>query len=688
VSRSAADSTREFLLGHRSTTQTTNTLGGGKTALRTTYCALMMRLMRSTVFALALIDGIDCTNEVSLQQIEDLLSSSQCQDIYMDVGTNIGVQIRKMYEPHHYTGANMLVHFDKLFGPTPRCGVCTIGLEPNPRHSEKLHSLTQHLQAAGAGVIVLHGAALDRNGSINLQIDSDNSQWDLGASVLSEKSSNARMEQVPAFDLASLVSRMDRHVSRTGGSLMMKMDVEGAEDLLIPHLINSRRAAVPGQSLICAIDEIYIEWHHENTALKLPKEARESIARLNEQVKLLFEAQHGAKPSFLRRCNTKVFAMDDETFGLDGADLHGNGAFPLPTQPICPRRSRPVVGNSNRETCHSKAISLSKQVACEELKREDLFGAEFRDNCIHSDCRDHSETLPVHVAGEMSIELSRLFDRVGSKWGRDQITQALARAVESGGTIRGATLFTIVNNQSRCMTENYLIHLSTVVRQSNNSQLTVMLFCEDSPMGHFCQRLREAFRTSSFGVECIVPKEWNPPHKAGFKDFEYNRITYLRQVIAYTLLLLYKQQAALWNDIDYVWRQHPSLLLTHILAGTSGAVGAGIAEDQSGRINGGLGFFSFRGINYLRRWISRVEPHEHADQDHEPLQIGRIALGNEEDVHSCKRGAGLYAQHFTCCDKLGCMMREGVWKAGKMCGDAIVVEWGHSSALTPPPNIS
>ena len=211
-----------------------------------------------------------------------------------------------------------------------------------------------------------------------------------------------------------------------------------------------------------------------------------------------------------------------------------------------------------------------------------------------------------------------------------------------------------------------------------------MLFCEDSPVGHFCQRLREAFRTSSFGVECIVPKEWYPPHKMSWGNLEFNRVSYLRQVIAYTLLLLYKQQAALWNDIDYVWRQHPSLLLTHILAGTPGAVGAGIAEDQSGRMNGGVAFFTFRGINYLRRWISRIDPHLHMDQDHEPLQIGRIALGTEEDVRSCKRGAGLYAQHFTCCDKLVCMMREGVWKAGKMCGDAIVVEWGRSKALTPP----
>ena len=64
-----------------------------------------------------------------------------------------------------------------------------------------------------------------------------------------------------------------------------------------------------------------------------------------------------------------------------------------------------------------------------------------------------------------------------------------------------------------------------------------------------------------------------------------------------------------------------------MLDGAPGALGAGVREDTTGRINGGLAFFSTAGTNYLRRWISRIEPQLHMDQDHEPFQFGRIALG-------------------------------------------------------------
>ena len=605
--------------------------------------------------------------------LEHLLESFHCRDIYMDVGTNIGVQIRKVYEPHYYQGANMIRHFDSLFGPKPRCGVCTIGLEPNPRHAARLDSLTKHLQDAGAGVLVLRGAALDKNSSIELQIDSDNSRWDLAASVYSPTVTGRRKELVPAYDLAALVGRLDQHVSGTGGSLMMKMDVEGAEQILLPHLLNSRRPEFPGQSLICAIDEIYIEWHHHNQVLRLSDESRESIAQLREQIGLLFATSTGAgRPSFLRRCTTKVLSMDDETFGFDGADFKGNGGFPLPEQPICPPRS-PMshrdVPISTNALCFANDSSLSDEIACEELKRKDLFSADFLDNCIHSDCRIHprgTETLPVEVAGKMSDELRRTFNLVGSRWGKRAIKKALAMAAGLHGTIRGATLFAITNNQSRCLTENYLIHLSNVVANSD-LPLFVMLFCDDSEVGRFCLRLRHEFGTERFKVGCIVPQKWTPPNSASFKSPNYNRLTYLRQAIGYILLLVYKQPAVLWNDIDYVWRKHPSLLVAHMLDGTPGALGAGVREDTTGRINGGLAFFSTAGTNYLRRWISRIEPQLHMDQDHEPFQFGRIALGSEEDVHTCRRGAGLYAQHFTCCSKVDCMKEKGVWKAGRLC---------------------
>ena len=39
-----------------------------------------------------------------------------CQHVYLDMGTNTGIQIRKLYEPHLFPNALVLPIFDKFFG--------------------------------------------------------------------------------------------------------------------------------------------------------------------------------------------------------------------------------------------------------------------------------------------------------------------------------------------------------------------------------------------------------------------------------------------------------------------------------------------------------------------------------------------------------------------------------------------
>ena len=72
--------------------------------------------------------------------IDALFRKHGCRHAYLDVGTNIGVQIRKLFEPHKYPGAEVLPIFANLFGPQ-RCKVCAIGIEPNPRHTLRLNML-------------------------------------------------------------------------------------------------------------------------------------------------------------------------------------------------------------------------------------------------------------------------------------------------------------------------------------------------------------------------------------------------------------------------------------------------------------------------------------------------------------------------------------------------------------------
>lgn len=64
----------------------------------------------------------------------------------------MGVQVRKLFEPHLFPGATILRHFDAAFG-TDRAhmpGLCALGFEPNPRHTATLkvglHSVWRYLR--------------------------------------------------------------------------------------------------------------------------------------------------------------------------------------------------------------------------------------------------------------------------------------------------------------------------------------------------------------------------------------------------------------------------------------------------------------------------------------------------------------------------------------------------------------
>ena len=62
-----------------------------------------------------------------------------CDRIYFDFGSNIGVQIRKLFEPEHYAGAEALPLFDAAFGSFPQRAfkTCAFGIEVSSGVLEK-----------------------------------------------------------------------------------------------------------------------------------------------------------------------------------------------------------------------------------------------------------------------------------------------------------------------------------------------------------------------------------------------------------------------------------------------------------------------------------------------------------------------------------------------------------------------
>ena len=63
------------------------------------------------------------------RMLQGILRSGICKHLYIDMGSNIGVQIRKVYQPEGYPGAKVEPTFNQFFGSNAedRKHVCTIG---------------------------------------------------------------------------------------------------------------------------------------------------------------------------------------------------------------------------------------------------------------------------------------------------------------------------------------------------------------------------------------------------------------------------------------------------------------------------------------------------------------------------------------------------------------------------------
>ena len=68
-----------------------------------------------------------------------------CQHVYLDLGSNVGIQVRKLFEPELFPDAagDSIAVFNRFFGSAAerRKSTCAIGLEMNPTHTLRLKAL-------------------------------------------------------------------------------------------------------------------------------------------------------------------------------------------------------------------------------------------------------------------------------------------------------------------------------------------------------------------------------------------------------------------------------------------------------------------------------------------------------------------------------------------------------------------
>ena len=256
--------------------------------------------------------------------LQTFLAQGECAHVFLDVGTNLGVQIRKLAEPDKYRGAPILRTFRDLFGPPPWCHVCTVGFEPNPRHERRLDVLEERLRAARAPPLFLfRAAASDADGTapfLKVGHEGDASKhlrtqrlWLAGSLTYNDSAASTR---VPTVDLARVVRAADAALRPRGdgGKILMKLDVEGSEDRVLLHLVRTRA--------LCLVDLIAVEWHRPAPHWFRDDAATRLLSNVTVGVRALLQR---LLPR--RGCRTLLTPADDETFYKDGR--------PWPSSAVC-----------------------------------------------------------------------------------------------------------------------------------------------------------------------------------------------------------------------------------------------------------------------------------------------------------------------------------------------------------------
>jgi len=204
-----------------------------------------------------------------------------CRHVFLDMGTNTGVQIRKLYEPHLFPNASVLPIFDKFFGPIGERdlqSICTVGFEPNVMHNEELVKLEERYQDCGWQVYIAlatgvgieeksdlefvykkvwpgerPGEALtDPLGGMGRFLDDGNYAKDIVEGTMF----NVRQIRIADFIKGVVATRRFERdpdsPNKYPPSVVMKLDVEGRELGIVPDLVMS--------GALQHIDNLHVDW--------------------------------------------------------------------------------------------------------------------------------------------------------------------------------------------------------------------------------------------------------------------------------------------------------------------------------------------------------------------------------------------------------------------------------------------
>jgi hypothetical protein len=220
-----------------------------------------------------------------------------CKHVFLDVGSNMGVQIRKLFEPELYTRKSMssiMKVFPQYFGKdnvTWKKDVCAIGFEPNPAHIPRLKQLARRYTARGWRTTFIFAAVSDHSSVSSYKSPNQGTLQAAGRLKTDKKCTKGSdtlhvgKVDVHVINFAEFLLNHIKYrklppagYDTNKGNVLAKLDIEGAEYDVTKQLVlvndgieklkcHDKDTVVKcnqrNHTLIDIIDHYLIEWHEE-----------------------------------------------------------------------------------------------------------------------------------------------------------------------------------------------------------------------------------------------------------------------------------------------------------------------------------------------------------------------------------------------------------------------------------------
>jgi FkbM family methyltransferase len=227
--------------------------------------------------------------------LEELLHSPQpCDQVFLDIGSNIGNHVRFLFEPQLFPRADYPKHFARYFSQPTTKHTCAVGFEANPSHWRRLDQLSSAYNKKGWPTKFLHKAVSDKDGFVKFYRQGDENYNEWGFSIQDTHRSKRTAVLIPTVDLAEWMRRYIRPTQ----TVLMKMDIEGSEYVVLSNLL------LKSGSIVCSSVRVITIEYHPSAA---PAHFKSSTAHFHDFVSLLMRHSN-------QSCNTVVEEKDDESY--------------------------------------------------------------------------------------------------------------------------------------------------------------------------------------------------------------------------------------------------------------------------------------------------------------------------------------------------------------------------------------